>query len=194
MTLVGVVMSILRAAILGTVASVFLVACGGGGSEGSSVPQLGIENIQLAVEAVREQRGSEPEFFEINSTPAGVNLFIAESRSGDSSNRDAVIQGRYTPEGGLVLSEELLDASGPVFVLGQMSFDPERLVGQVVAELSGSTALMFVLTAPSATEGTGILAAPIMRIIMESSRGGRLAVFVALDGTILGTEVVETAG
>lgn len=193
MTPVGSARSIFRASTLGVVVSVLLLACGGD-SEESLIPTLGIENIQPAVAAVREQRGSEPEFFEINSTAAGVNLFIAVSRSEGSSNRDAVIQGRYTPEGGLVLSEELLDASGPVFVVGEMTFAPDRLVGQVVKELSGSTPLMFVLTATMPVEGVGTQAAPIRRVIMESSRGGRLAVFVDLDGVILGTEIVETAG
>lgn len=173
---------------LGLVASVFLGSCGGD-DQPSSAPMLGIQDIGPAVVALRGQQGSEPQFFEINSTADGVNLFIAAMRSEDSVTPDAVMQGRYTPEDGLVLSEELLDASGPVFTFDDLDLDAGRLLGQVVQELENSTPLMFVLTA--ANDGSGESLDPVTRIIVESSRGGRLAVFVALDGTILGTEVLE---
>lgn len=174
--------------VLGMVASVLLGACGGD-ERSASVPMLGIQDIGPAVAALREQQDSEPQFFEINSTADGVNLFIAATRSGSPGTPDAVIQGRYTPEDGLLLSEELLDASGPIFTFDDLDLDAGRLLGQVVQELENSTPLMFVLTA--VTVGTADSSDPVMRIIVESARGGRLAVFVALDGTILGTEVLE---
>ncbi len=164
-----------------------LAGCGESSGESSPV-NLGIENIARAVAAVREQQRAEPRFFEINSTAEGVNLFIAVTRSGDLGVPDAVIQGRFTTESGLVLSDELLDASGSVFSVTNLELSADRLVRNVVAELRTSTPLMFVLTA---TNGADSDALPVMRILMESARGGRLAVFVDRDGVILGTEVLE---
>jgi hypothetical protein len=187
-----------------------LVACGS--SETQVVPALGIELIEPAIAAVRQAQGVEPAFFEINSTVDGVNLFIAASRLGDARNPDAVIQGRYTSDGGLVLAEELLDASGPIFTAANLDLSAERLVGQVVGELENAKPLMFVLSAAKVvnpieggdssggvTSGSDIdesLADQevVRRVIMESERGGRLAVFVDGDGNILGTEVLEGSG
>jgi len=193
MTAATKTVSIFRA--FAAVAVVLLVACNGS-DESWAIPSLGIEEIEAAVAAVREQQGSEPQFFEINSTADGVNLFVAVSRSAESGAPDAVVQGRYTPEGGLVLSAEMLDASGPVFTvddknLDDLNLDPDLLLGVVVKELENSTPLMFVLTATNSGDESANISGPVMRVIMESPRGGRLAVFVATDGTILGTEVLE---
>lgn len=187
-----------------------LVACGS--SETQVVPALGIDLIEPAIAAVRQAQGVEPAFFEINSTADGVNLFIAASRSGNAETPDAVIQGRYTSDGGLVLADELLDASGPIFTAINLNLSAESLVGQVVAELKNAIPLMFVLSAAtvnapsgggSSSEGiTGdpdsdeLLAGQevVRRVILESERGGRLAVFVDGDGNILGTEVLDGTG
>lgn len=184
-----------------------LVACGS--SETQDVPALGIDLIEPAIDAVREAQGVEPAFFEINSTADGVNLFIAASRSGNTDTPDAVIQGRYTSDGGLVLAEELLDASGPVFTATDLNLSADRLVGQVVKELKNAKALMFVLSAATVNassenggssggntdnpeSGEPLVGRDVVRrVLLESERGGRLAVFVDGDGNILGTEVLD---
>jgi hypothetical protein len=158
-------------------------------------PDLGIDDIEAAVEAVRQQLGSEPAFFEINSTAEGVNLFIAVTRSENTGEPDAVIQGRYTRVDGLVLSAEQLDASGPTFIATDLRLMPDRLVSKVVEELKNSKPLMFVLTAVITSTGTVQAESPVVRrIIMESERGGRLGVFVDQEGTIYGTEILNSTG
>jgi len=173
--------------------SALLISCASGPS--SADIELGIDDIEPAVEAVRQQLGSEPAFFEINSTADGVNLFIAVNRSGNSGPFDGVIQGRYTQAGGLVLSEERLEASGPIFAATNLNLQSDRLVGKVVDELKSSKPLMFVLTAVIADAGTVQDDSPLVRrIIMESERGGRLGVFVDEEGNIYGTEILNGAG
>jgi hypothetical protein len=105
-----------------------------------------------------------------------------------------------------------LDASCPIFTATNLNLSADRLVGQVVRELKNAKPLMFVLSAATLntpSEGGGIsggitsdpdsddsLAGQevVRRVILESERGGRLAVFVDGEGNILGTEVLDGTG
>lgn len=160
-----------------------LAGCGQKPDSGSDA--LGIDAIGPAVEAVRAVVGGEPRFFEINTTAEGVNLFIATSRSSGGA-LDGVVQARYTPTGGLVLAEDVLEASGSTFSGSDLEVSGSRVTSSVVRELKDSKLLMFVVTAGTDSE-------VLFRIIVESERGGRLSVFVSDDGTILGTDVMESA-
>lgn len=159
------------------------VALAGCGQE-SGDDVLGIDAIGQAVEAVRAEVGGEPRFFEINTTADGVNLFIATSRS-SGGVLDGVVQARYTPTGGLVLADDVLEASGSTFAGSDLDVSGSRVTSSVIRELEDSKLLMFVVTAGTGSE-------VLFRIIVESARGGRLSVFVAEDGTILGTDVMES--
>lgn len=155
-----------------------------GCSQESGGDVLGIDAIGQAVEAVRAEVGGEPRFFEINTTADGVNLFIATSRS-SGGVLDGVVQARYTPTGGLVLAADVLEASGSTFAGSDLDVSGSRVTSSVIRELEDSKLLMFVVTAGTGSE-------VLFRIIVESARGGRLSVFVAEDGTILGTDVMES--
>ena len=155
-----------------------------GCSQESGGDVLGIDAIGQAVEAVRAEVGGEPRFFEINTTADGVNLFIATSRS-SGGVLDGVVQARYTPTGGLVLADDVLEASGSTFAGSDLDVSGSRVTSSVIRELEDSKLLMFVVTAGTGSE-------VLFRIIVESARGGRLSVFVAEDGTILGTDVMES--
>jgi len=159
-----------------------LAGCGPTSESGDD--DLGIDAIGPAVEAVRAEVGGEPRFFEINTTADGVNLFIATSRSPGGA-LDGVVQARYTPTGGLVLADDVLEASGSTFSGSDLEVSGSRVTSSVVRELEDSKLLMFVVTAGTGSE-------VLFRIIVESARGGRLSVFVADDGTILGTDVMES--
>lgn len=161
---------------------VLIAGCGSTTEPGDDV--LGIDSIDRAVEAVRTELGNDPEFFEINSTAEGVNLFIATSR-GSAGVLDGVVQARYTPTGGLIIADDVLEASGPTFSGTGLALSSSRLTSSVERELQDSRLLMFVVTAGSGPE-------VLFRIVVESDRGGRLSVFVAEDGTILGTDVMES--
>lgn len=173
-----------RAVVIGVLISA-IAGCGG---DQESDP-LGIGRIVAAVEAVRDETGTEPRFFEINSTADGVTLFLAASDT-SSDGSQGVQQARFTDSVGLVLADEVLPASGPTFGVTGWEASPERLTAAVFAELPESTPLMFVMTAPSA--GNSAATDEILfRILMESEMGGRLAIFVDSDGRILGTDVLE---
>lgn len=160
-----------------------LGSCAGGAD---SVP-LGIDTIAAAVEAVRAEIDGEPRFYEINSTETGVNLFLQVPQdSGESV--PGVVQARYTADEGLVLSDEVLEASGSTFAFPDLDLSSDRLTSTVLAELPESTPRMFVMTA--AGDGSSSTDGVSLRVIMESEMGGRLSVFVDFDGRILGTDVL----
>lgn len=161
-----------------------VAVAGCGHKPGSGDDALGIDAIGAAVEAVRAEIGGEPRFFEINTTAEGVNLFVATSQGSDAAF-DGVVQARYTSTGGLVLADDVLEASGPTFSGSDLEISGSRITSSVERELEDSKLLMFVVTAGTGSE-------VVFRIIVESSRGGRLSVFVAEDGTILGTDVMES--
>ena len=168
---------------------VVLGACGN--DDAAPSDPLGVSRIAPAIDAVRQELGVEPFFFEINSTADGVNLFIATTATGSSSDGppNAVIQGRFTDEDGLVLADERLEASGAVFGAGDVEVDPTRILDRIRAELPSSTPLMFVLTA-GASDGSSAVVPVVRRVIIESERGGRFAVFVDDAGGIIGTDVL----
>lgn len=172
-----------RVAVVGVLAAT-LVGCR---SETEADP-LGIGLIGSAVEAVRAETGTEPRFFEIDSTAEGVTLFVLTPD--ESTEGPDVRQARFTAENGLVLSDAVMTASGPTFDLVGWASSPEDLTEEVFAELPRSRPLMFVMTA-SADEATSATGGIVLRVLVESEMGGRLAVFIDRDGRILGTDVLE---
>lgn len=169
-------------------AVIVLAATLAGCRSAAEVDPLGIDLIGAAVEAVRTETGSDPRFFEINSTADGVTLFLLVP--GGSTEGPGVRQARFTAANGLVLSDEVMPAEGATFGPANLELSPEELTAEVFAELPRSEPLMFVMTAAAdePSSATGDIA---LRVIMESEMGGRLAVFIDGDGRILGTDVLE---
>lgn len=170
------------------VAAALLATLGGCGGDAESDP-LGIGLIAPAIEAVREEIGRDPRFFEINSTSDGVTLFLQDPDT-TTDGGAGVRQVRFTAENGLVVAEDVMPASGAAFGVPDWVVSPEELTAEVFAELPRSEPLMFVMTA-SVDEASSTTGDIVLRVLMESEMGGRLAVFVDRDGRILGTDVIE---
>jgi hypothetical protein len=73
---------------------VWLAACS---SDSTSEP-LAIDDIDEAISAVGEHFDADVDFYEINATSDGVNLFVSWTGADESP---AVVQARFTRAGGL---------------------------------------------------------------------------------------------
>lgn len=173
---------------LGTIG---VVACGAIVTGCSAKPESGtlaIDLIDDAIAAVDDHFGSATDFYEINATADGVNLFV--STTGDDA-RPAVVQARYTSADGLVVADEAAPAEGSVFSGSAVDFDPKTIIERAVGQLSSAEPQVFIITAASDGSGAIDTSVATYRLVMESRRGGRLVVFLGRDGTILGSDFVE---
>lgn len=164
--------------------SASLVGCS---SEAESDP-LAIDVIDEAIAAVDDHFGLQAEFYEINATSDGVNLFV--STIGTDSN-SAVVQARFTSSEGLVVADEAVPSDGPVFRGTAVDFDPSSIIDTAIAELSTAQPRVFIITAASDSTNEPDGGRVSYRLIMESQRGGRLVVFLDARGTILGSDVID---
>jgi hypothetical protein len=164
--------------------SVWLAACS---SDSTSEP-LAIDDIDEAISAVGEHFDADVDFYEINATSDGVNLFVSTTGADDSP---AVVQARFTRAGGLVVADESVPADGPVFRGSAVEFDPDSIIETAISELSTAQPRMFIITALGDAASGSPSDRVSYRLIMESQRGGRLVVFLDSRGTVLGSDVME---
>lgn len=129
---------------------------------------LRVDLIDDAIAAVEQELGGPQEYYEINATPALVNLFVA----GDGTSVTA-----YVYVGGVLTSQPVGEADGATFRAEALELDPDLVTSRVTRELSTSRQDAFeILGGP---EGTVLYS-----IIVTSAAGGQLIVQVSGDGTI----------
>lgn len=166
------------------VALVCLVCFGlsSGCSDSPESEGLEVDLVDDAIRAVDEFYSQDSAFYEINATSDGVNLFVSTTMDGSVP---AVVQARFTSSDGLVVADEALPSDGPTFQGSAVDFDSSSVLDAAVSQLSSSTPRVFIIT--SSSDSSSIL----YRLVMESQRGGKLAVLLTADGTILGTDVLD---
>jgi len=146
---------------------------------GSSKEALSVSDIDNAVEAVAEVLGKSPKFYEINATPTLVNLFAADGK-GNAINF-------VFEEGKLAQETSVAPAQGESFSAAEMSFS-SKVYKRVQKELPESILRAFSVIGDNPTGGVQY------RVVLQSDRGGQLAVFVDPTGKILGTDVMSGLG
>jgi len=146
---------------------------------GSSKEALSVSDIDNAVEAVAEVLGKTPEFYEINATPTLVNLFAADGK-GNAINF-------VFEEGKLAQETSVAPAQGESFSAAEMTFN-SKVYKRVQKELPESILRAFSVIGDNPTGGVQY------RVVLQSDRGGQLAVFVDPTGKILGTDVMSGLG
>jgi hypothetical protein len=146
---------------------------------GSSKEALSVSDIDNAVEAVAEVLGKAPEFYEINATPTLVNLFAADGK-GNAINF-------VFEEGKLAQETSVAPAQGESFSAAEMTFS-SKVYKRVQKELPESILRAFSVIGDNPTGGVQY------RVVLQSDRGGQLAVFVDPTGKILGTDVMSGLG
>lgn len=146
-----------------------MAACGDDGD--SALPRLG--DIGPAVEALEDELGQPPQYYEIRATPLFVTLWV----SADEGRR--AIPYVYA-DGELADPEASQEgASGYTFAAAAaLTFDPDAILDQVEADLDGSTITEFFI------EG-GAAGAFSLGVITQSGRGGQLDIRVSPDGDVL---------
>jgi hypothetical protein len=160
------------------VAAALFIVVGGCGSDDSSDPALRVDLIDDAVAAVEAELGGPQQYFEINATPDLVNLYVAND---DAAEATSYV---YRPDGSLDPPIGPAAAEGETFGADAIEVDEGSVLDDVLAELAESIALAFAVT------GTGDGAVQY-QVLLQSLRGGRLAVYVDGDGAILGSDVLE---
>ena len=146
---------------------------------GSSKEALSVSDIDNAVEAVAEVLGKTPEFYEINATPTLVNLFAADGK-GNAINF-------VFEEGKLAQETSVAPAQGESFSAAGMTFS-SKVYKRIQKELPESILRAFSVIGDNPTGGVQY------RVVLQSDRGGQLAVFVDPTGKILGTDVMSGLG
>lgn len=171
-----------RAARLVAVLPVLVVTACSSESTGD-LPALDL--IDDAIAAVDEHFGTPSDFYEINATADGVNLFVSAPIDEETAG---VLQARYTADEGLVVSDEVLPSEGAVFAGTAVDFDPATIIVDAIEQLSTAQPRVFIITgSPGDSQRTRVA----YRLVLESQRGGRLVVFLDRDGTILGSDLLE---
>ena len=158
----------------------------------SSEPEPGglrLDQSEVALDAVEEVAGRNPNLFEVNATTELVNIFVATDLDGapnDNGLPDAVKRYVFTEKDGLEIDPELVGANGPTFQRSVLDYDPATILDKVLAELPKSTPQMFVITASGTAEApTGTVQ---YRLLMQSTQGGQMSIVLTNAGEIVGTD------
>lgn len=165
-------------------ASAWLAAC----SSESKPDPLAIDSIDEAISAVADHFDADVDFYEINATSDGVNLFVSTT---GSDAGPSVVQARFTTANGLVVADDAVPAEGPVFRGSAVDFDPASIIESAVSELTSAQPRTFIITAAGDSASNTPSDQVSYRLIMESQRGGRLVVFLDSRGTVLGSDVID---
>ncbi len=146
---------------------------------GSNKEALLVSDIDNAVAAVSKVLGKTPEFYEINATPTLVNLFASD---GHGNAINFVFE-----KGKLAQETSVAPADGESFSAQGMVFS-SNVFHRVHKELPDSILRAFSIIGDNPNGGVQY------RVVLQSDRGGQLAVFVDPTGKILGTDVMSGLG
>ena len=150
------------------VAGLLFGACGDD-DDAAALPLVG--EIAPAVEALEEELGDAPQYFEIRATPEYVTLWVSAD------------QGRLAipypyADGELGDPGDSGAASGYTFAAADaLDFDPDALLGQVDEDLDTPLTQFSILGTESG--------APRYTVTARSDRGGEIDIQVDADGTPL---------
>ncbi len=141
-------------------------------------PPLEVDQIAAAVAAVAADDAGLSQFFEINATPALVNLFAAGTDAAGASTATP-----YSFSAGTLTGQPATPATGKTFGAEALRFDPQRVLSCVFDQLPGSTLTAFVV------EG-GPSGAVRYSVVVGSEQGGQLVVEVLGTGQVLSVDPV----
>jgi hypothetical protein len=137
---------------------------------------LRVDLIAPALDAIEAELGPQ-RYFEVNATSSLVNVFVADESAGTVTP--------YVFVDGELSARDPSPAEGATFDRDALDdLDPERVTGQVSAELPDSIQDAFVV------EG-GLDGTVRYSLVVSSSAGGQLLVVVAGDGTVLSVDTVD---
>ncbi len=136
-----------------------------------------VEQITAAVAAVEAEIGGPQEYFEINATPALINLFVA-------LNDGALAQPWLYAQGVASSREALPVQSGGTFTADLLDFDPATIFAKIEAEVPGATIESFYING----DGLGNV---LYGAFVTSARGGALEIILGPDGAVKSVDPVN---
>ena len=128
-----------------------------------------VDHIHDAVAAIERQFGAKQQFFEINATASLVNMIVALN--------DGKVAQPWVYVDGELSSTEGAPATGFTFESSALTFDPDKVLSQIQAELPQSSTDLFFIEA-----GAG--GAVRYSVAVTSNQGGQLIVVVGPDGAV----------
>lgn len=138
-----------------------------------AAPDLIVDQIGDAVAAVEDELGAPQRYFEVNATEVEVTVIVADPEAGTATP--------FRYRDGQLIAGDALEGSGLTFTADQLTFDPQRVISCVAAQLPTSTLGMFYVLA---TQAGGVRRA----VLVTSSAGGQMEAEVGDDGTIVGVD------
>ena len=171
--------SVVAALAVSIVVSSVLGGCGGDDAPGTCAPGdpvLRVEQIEPAVAAVEAELGGPQRYFEINATPALVNLFVASP--------DGTQVTPYLYSKGTLSSDASRPATGNSFPSSVIDIDPQSVTSCISGQLPTSTQDLFLIQG-------GADDAVRYGVLVTSQAGGQLLVEVSGTGVVLGVDPVD---
>jgi hypothetical protein len=148
-------------------------ACGGGGDDEVALPL--VSEIAPAMAAVDARLGGPQEYYEVNATPAIVNLFVATD-GGTTATAFVFLDGELQPP-----APPRQVAGGETFVAAEVDVDADAVFDVLLEQLPESIVAQFVVLG-----GQGELVRYEADVVSE--QGGQLTVVLGPDGEILAVD------
>jgi hypothetical protein len=147
-------------------------SCGGDDADPPVRPLL--DQIAPAMAAVDTEMGGPQQYFEVNATPLGVNLFVATEGATQSVG--------YIYVGGELGSPGAAEpATGGTFTAADVTFDPGTILDAVTEDLSDSDVVRFAIAGNSNGEVQ-------FTVDVQSDEGGTLQITLAEDGSVVSVD------
>jgi hypothetical protein len=158
------------------VALVVLAVIAGCGGDDEAEPPVRpvLDQVAPAMAAVDAETGGPQQYFEVNATPLGVNLFVAT----EGATRSVA----YIYVGGeLGAPGEATEASGGTFTSADVAFDPATILDGVTSDLPDSDIARFAIAGNSNGDVQ-------FTVDVQSDEGGTLQVTLAEDGSVVSVD------
>ncbi|MET0326132.1 MAG: hypothetical protein ABW219_12965 [Ilumatobacteraceae bacterium] len=133
-----------------------------------------LDQIEPAMTAVDAEMGGAQQYFEVNATPLGVNLFVAIEGATQSV--------AYIFVGGELGSPGAAEPStGGTFTAADVAFDPATILDGVTEDLPDSNIARFAIAGNSNGDVQ-------FTVDVQSEAGGTLQVTLAEDGSVVSVD------
>lgn len=166
-------MSLRAWAVMVVAVAAALTGCGGDDAADEPVRPV-LDQIAPAMAAVDAEMGGPQQYFEVNATPLGVNLFVATEGATQSVG--------YIYVGAELGSPGAAEpATGGTFTAGDVTFDPATILDGVTKDLPDSDVVRFAI----AGDSNGAVQ---FTVDVQSDEGGTLQVTLAEDGSVVSVD------
>jgi len=167
-------MSGVRVLVALVVAAAMATLAGCGGDEAEAPVRPVLDQIAPAMAAVDTELGGPQQYFEVNATPLGVNLFVV-AEGGTEAVPYIYVGGELGSPG------DAAGGTGGTFTAADVTFDPATILDGVTQDLPDSDVVRFAIAGNSN-------GAVQFTVDVQSDEGGTLEVTLAEDGSVVSVD------